>query len=87
MKQVAKSDLNARFLFLAPPSLEILEKRLRGRGSDDEESVQKRLQQAKVEIDFANGGEIHEQIIVNDNLEQAYKEVEQFIVDGGRFGS
>ncbi|KAG8527999.1 uncharacterized protein KY384_006915 [Bacidia gigantensis] len=87
VKQVAKSDLNARFLFLSPPTLEILEQRLRGRGSDDEDSVQKRLNQAKVEMEFAQSGDIHEKIVVNDTLDKAYKEVEAFIVDGGKYGS
>ncbi|KAL9102604.1 MAG: hypothetical protein Q9163_002284, partial [Psora crenata] len=73
------TDFNARFLFLSPPSLEILEQRLRGRGTDDEESIRKRLDQAKVEMDFAMEGNIHEKIIVNDDLEKAYKEVEEWI--------
>ena len=87
MKQVQKTDLNARFLFLSPPSLEILEQRLRGRGTDDEDSVKKRLDQAKVEMEFAKTGDIHEKIIVNDDLEKAYKEVEAWIVDEGKYGS
>lgn len=88
VKQVSKrSDLNARFLFLSPPSLEILEQRLRGRGTDDEESVKKRLDQAKVEMDFAKSGEIHENIVVNDDLDTAYQKVEEWVVDGGKYGS
>ena len=87
MKQVKKTDLNARFLFLSPPSLEILEQRLRGRGTDDEESVKKRLEQAKVEMDFAKNGNIHEKIVVNDDLDRAYKEVEAWVVDDGNYGS
>ena len=88
VKHVSKrSDLNARFLFLSPPSLEVLEQRLRGRGTDDEESVRKRLDQAKVEMDFAKSGQIHEKIVVNDDLDRTYKEVEQWIVDDGKYGS
>lgn len=87
VKQVKRTDLNARFLFLSPPSLEILEQRLRGRGTDDEESVKKRLDQAKVEMDFAKNGDIHEKIVVNDDLDKAYKEVEAWVVDDGKYGS
>ena len=88
MKQVSKrSDLNARFLFLSPPSLEVLEQRLRGRGTDDEDSVKKRLDQAKVEMEFAQSGEIHEKIVVNDDLDKTYQDVEEWVVDGGKFGS
>ena len=78
--------MNARFLFLSPPSLEILEQRLRGRGTDSEDAIQKRLAQAEKEMAFAEEG-AHEKIIVNNELEKAYKEVEEWIVDGGKYGS
>ena len=78
--------MNARFLFLSPPSLEILEQRLRGRGTDSEDAIQKRLAQAEKEMAFAEEG-AHEKIIVNNELDKAYKEVEEWIVDGGKYGS
>lgn len=81
-----KTDLNARFLFLSPPSLEVLEKRLRGRGTDDEDSVRKRLDQAEKELAFAKEKGVHDKVVVNDNLDAAYKEVEDWIVDEGRYG-
>ena len=88
MKQVKRTDLNARFLFLSPPSLEILETRLRGRGTDKEEDIRKRLDQAKSEMAFAKSEDApFEKTIVNDDLERAYKEVEEWIVDGGKYGS
>lgn len=86
VKQVKKTDLGARFLFLSPPSLKILEERLRGRGTDDEESVKKRLEQADKEMAFAKEKGVHDRIIVNDDLNRAYQEVEEWVVDGGRFG-
>ncbi len=86
VKQVKKTDLGARFLFLSPPSLKILEERLRGRGTDDEESVKKRLEQADKEMAFAKGEGVHDKVVVNDELDRAYQEVEEWIVDGGRFG-
>ncbi|KAL4868194.1 hypothetical protein BDV12DRAFT_107106 [Aspergillus spectabilis] len=87
VKQVKKTDLNARFLFLAPPSVEELEKRLRGRGTETEESLQKRLTQAKSELEYAQQPGAHDKIVVNDDLETAYKELRDYIVDGGKFGS
>ena len=48
--QVRESGLRAIFVFVAPPSVEELEKRLRGRGTESEEAVQKRLEGAKAEI-------------------------------------
>ena len=87
VKQVKRTDLNARFLFLSPPSLEVLEKRLRGRETENEESLQKRLTQAKVEMAYAKEEGAHDKVVVNDDLDRAYKELEEWIVDGGRYGS
>jgi len=71
---------------LSPPSLKVLEERLRGRGTDDEESVKKRLDQADKEMAFAKEDGAHDRIIVNDNLDTAYQQVEGWVVDGGKFG-
>ncbi|CAF9931929.1 MAG: hypothetical protein HETSPECPRED_008220 [Heterodermia speciosa] len=87
VKQVKQTQLNARFLFLSPPSLEILEQRLRGRGTDSEEAVQKRLKQAESEMDFAKEEGIHDKVVVNDDLDVAYKAVENWIVNEGQDGS
>lgn len=86
VKQVKLTDLNARFLFLAPPSLEVLEQRLRGRGTETEESLQKRLTQAQNELEYAKLPEAHDRIVVNDDLEKAYVELRDWVVDGGKFG-
>jgi guanylate kinase len=81
VKQVKKnSSLNARFLFLQPPSMEVLEQRLRGRATDKEEAILQRLAQAKNELEFAKTPGVHDQIIVNDDLETAWKEFEAFCV-------
>ncbi|RQM06745.1 hypothetical protein DH86_00003933 [Scytalidium sp. 3C] len=78
VKQIKKSSIDARYIFVAPPSAEELETRLRGRGTEKEESIQKRLKQAKLELEFADTG-AHDKVIVNDDLEKAYKELEDFV--------
>ncbi|KAF2673712.1 guanylate kinase [Microthyrium microscopicum] len=78
VKQMHNSHLQARYLFLSPPSYEELEKRLRGRGTDKEEDIQKRLKQAKTEMEYAETEGVHDKKVVNDDLEKAYKEVEEF---------
>ncbi|OCK94071.1 guanylate kinase [Cenococcum geophilum 1.58] len=88
VKQVASHPTfpRPRFLFLTPPSMEALEARLRGRASDSEDAIQKRLKQAKVEMEFANSGDApHDKVVVNEDLDTAYREVREFIVgkDGG----
>lgn len=72
------SQINPRFVFIKPPSIEVLEERLRGRGTEDEDSIQRRLAQARVELDYAETG-AHDKIIINDNLERAFQELEDFI--------
>ncbi|KXX75484.1 Guanylate kinase [Madurella mycetomatis] len=79
VKQVRASGFPARYVFIAPPSEEELEKRLRGRGTEKEESIQMRLKQAKVELEHSKIPGLHDRIIVNDELETAYKELEEFV--------
>lgn len=76
MKQ---AGVDARYVFIAPPSFEALESRLRGRGTEKEESIQKRLQQAHLELDYSKTEGAHDVIIVNDDKEEAYRELEAFI--------
>lgn len=78
VKQVQASSIDARYVFVKPPSVEELEKRLRGRGTEKEESIQKRLKQAHNELAYAETG-VHDIIIVNDDLDKAYKELEDFV--------
>lgn len=80
VKQVKQSSLKPRYLSLQPPSVEILEQRLRGRGTDKEESILQRLAQAKNELEFAKTPGVFEKVIVNDDLEKAYAEFKAFCV-------
>ena len=79
MKQIKKSNIEARYVFIAPPSMDVLEQRLRGRGTEKEEAVQKRLAQARNELEYSETPGVHDLIIVNDNLENAYTELEEFV--------
>jgi guanylate kinase len=63
--------------FIAPPSLEELEKRLRRRGDTSEEDIEDRLEIARSEM--AEAPELFDHIIVNDNLDQAISELEGLI--------
>ena len=64
-------------IFIMPPSLEVLEQRLRGRGTETEEVVQQRLNEALTEISKAYE---YDYIVVNDNLEDAIVQVKAIIV-------
>ncbi len=62
-------------IFLKPPSQEELERRLRGRGTDDEDVISLRLSNAKKETDFAENNGKYEYTIINDDLDRAQQEV------------
>ena len=74
--QVKKQMPEAVLIFICPPSYETLESRLRGRHTEDEETIQKRLEQVKVELERA---EKFDYKIVNDNLEDAINELSRVI--------
>ena len=63
-------------IFVQPPSVDVLEKRLRSRQTDSEDRIQTRL--AKAEIELAKSNQFDE-IIVNDDLETACQEVKQLV--------
>ncbi len=70
--QVREKMPDAHLVFIEPPSLEVLEERLRGRGTEDEEAVQRRLATARVELSRKMEYDIR---LVNDDLERAVDEL------------
>lgn len=67
-----KFDVDTVTIFILPPSMEELENRLRGRGTETEEKIQKRLTQAKAEIGRADE---FEYLVTNGDLDTAAKEI------------
>jgi guanylate kinase len=70
--QVREKVPNALLIFVQTPSPEVLESRLRARGTDDEATIQRRLTNARREIETAKSYEIH---LVNDDLETCVDEL------------
>jgi guanylate kinase len=64
-------------IFISPPSMDELEKRLRGRGTDGDKVIKKRLENAKAEMDCA---EEYTFRIVNDDLGKAYQDLKTIIL-------
>ena len=64
-------------IFLVPPSLEVLERRLRERGTDSEEAIETRLRAAMDEIAQYDR---YDYVVVNDDLEKAVTEVQAIIL-------
>lgn len=71
-EQVLKHDPTAVVLLILPPSMELLEKRLRDRG-DDSAHVTARLASAPAELE--KGHELASHVVVNDDLERASREI------------
>ena len=66
-------------ILILPPSIEVLEQRLRSRGTDSEDAIRERIGKAGSEIAFARGRFDRE--LVNDRLDETFAEAER-IIDG-----
>ena len=73
---VKRAMPDAVLIFIAPPSLEILEERLRMRGSETEEQIAKRLSRVSMEMESSSR---YDEVIVNDDLESAVEELAALI--------
>jgi guanylate kinase len=75
VKNVKKSSLDPIYVFIAPPSMEELEQRLRGRGTEKEEDVKKRLAGAAKELEYGKGEGNFDKVFINDNLTKTFEEL------------
>lgn len=76
-KQVRKKFPEALFIFLAPPTLEHLEERLIGRGTESQEVINHRISEARKEVEMMN---LYDYVVINDEVMDA-KEKVQIIVE------
>lgn len=75
VQSVKKSLLDPIYVFIAPPSIEELEKRLRGRGTESEEDMKKRLANAQGELDYGLVEGNFDRVFTNDDLEKTFDEL------------
>ena len=68
--------INSLFIFIQPPSVEELKKRLQTRGSETVESLNARINKSAFELSFKNN---FENVVVNNNLEKACAEAEAIV--------
>ncbi|KAL5540496.1 hypothetical protein UlMin_043090 [Ulmus minor] len=78
-RSVRDSSVEAIFIFVCPPSMEELEKRLRARGTETEEQILKRLRNAKAEIEQGRSSGIFDHILYNDDLDECYKSLKKIL--------
>jgi guanylate kinase len=73
VKHVKKSSLDPFYIFIAPPSMEQLEARLRGRGTEKEEDIQTRLGNAATEMEYGQTEGEFDFYVTNDDLQPAFE--------------
>ena len=74
--QIRKKYPDVLLLFFTPPNADELKKRLIGRGTEDEETIKKRLQRASEE---AVGMEQYDYLVINDDLDTCIEEIHRII--------
>ncbi len=79
-RQIKEKFPHATGVFILPPSMEELRRRLDGRGSDDEESRNRRFKKAREEIEHYP---FFDYMIVNDDLQQALAELRGIVLAEG----
>ncbi|KAI2667208.1 Guanylate kinase [Labeo rohita] len=81
VKNIKRTDLNPIYVSIQPPSMEILEKRLRDRKTESEESLQKRLHAAKVDMEISKEPGLFDVVIINDDLNIAYGKLKDALLE------
>jgi guanylate kinase len=76
-QQVKKMYPETELIFILPPKQMELQRRINGRGRDDEKDVEKRLEGAGVEI--AAAWQYYKHLVINDDLERAVQEIIEII--------
>ncbi|XP_029989049.1 guanylate kinase 1b isoform X2 [Sphaeramia orbicularis] len=79
VKRIKETDLDPIYISIQPPSMEILEKRLRDRQTETEESLQKRLEAARVDMELSKEPGVFDVVIINDDLDRAYEELKDIL--------
>ena len=75
-KQVRKKFPDALFIFLAPPSLDHLKERLIGRGTETDEKIQSRVNEARKEVEMMN---LYDYVVVNDEVHLAKERIKSIV--------
>src|SRR3972149_6439836 len=75
-EQLRKKYKNGCYIFILPPSMNVLEKRLRERGADSEEGIKIRLKTAEEEIHHYR---TYDYIIINDDIDEAVNQLKSII--------
>ncbi|CAZ85570.1 unnamed protein product [Tuber melanosporum] len=79
IKQIESNPyVQSRRVLIKPPDHETLRRRLRKRGTEPPDVVEARLTRALSELEFAEGSGIYDKVIVNQNVDLAYQELDEY---------
>ncbi|XP_076149596.1 guanylate kinase isoform X3 [Alosa pseudoharengus] len=81
VKNIKRTDLNPIYISIQPPSMQELEKRLRDRKTESEESLQKRLKAAFVDMELSKEDGLFDVVIVNNDLNEAYGNLKETLLE------
>lgn len=81
VRNIKRTDLNPIYISIQPPSMKILEKRLRDRKTESEESLQRRLHAAEVDMEYSKEPGVFDVIIINDELDVAYGQLKEALLE------
>ena len=79
IKTFKEKKVDFNYIALLPPDIKELEKRLRKRGTDNEDSIRKRIKYAQKEIELINESKFLNYVIKNDELEKSFNDFENGI--------
>jgi guanylate kinase len=83
-RQIAAAFPDALGVFIMPPSLDELRRRLELRGRDEPTVIRRRLDEAQREMEFARSADVYRHMVVNENLDQTVYDISAFIREAQR---
>lgn len=79
VQSIKKTSWECILIFMKPPSMEELERRLKQRGTESEDAIKDRLKAGQFELEYGSIPGNYDYTVVNDNLEVAYDELKHII--------
>uniref|UniRef100_A0A3Q2X7F5 Guanylate kinase n=1 Tax=Haplochromis burtoni TaxID=8153 RepID=A0A3Q2X7F5_HAPBU len=79
VKRIKETDLNPIYVSIQPPSMDHISILFLDRQTETEESLQKRLEAARVDMELSKEPGVFDAVIINDDLEKAYEELKEIL--------
>ncbi len=79
IKQMESNGLKPKYIFISPPSIDVLEQRLISRGTESAESLARRTANAQSELDYGQQPENFDAVVVNHDLNEACQEFARLV--------